>query len=391
MLQVSVMTLKLNNLTMDKKRIGEIDIIKGLGILIIAAIHLVYRTKSGAADYVLRSLGWSLISVFFMMSGYFFTAGKRKVIQSWLHRLRYRVLPVVLAEFLLLVIGGVYCAFVHGYDFSDWLHDVAVTFLRPEWTVRISGEWGNGGVLYDNLSPAWFLYTLIWTELVFFPIAAWCEGGKRKVRWWTAVIVLTAVQVPLYIFVSPVSWQLQLIPLFTVFMLVGAKLRVMRAHEREWTLNPAATAGISLVCFAVVIGLFLLGADESYYRGQIGFTGGFDVLLIVVQLPFGALAFFALSKLIMRVRGLSYVLQWIGQSTVLFLMCHCFYGMIAADVMQTYIKPGPMWYVENAGLSLTPEVFWKSVAGTAIAIICCVLTRLVLDRIRSIKKRCSDN
>ena len=108
------MTLKLNNLTMDKKRIGEIDIIKGLGILIIAAIHLVYRTKSGAADYVLRSLGWSLISVFFMMSGYFFTAGKRKVIQSWLHRLRYRVLPVVLAEFLLLVIGGVYCAFVHG-------------------------------------------------------------------------------------------------------------------------------------------------------------------------------------------------------------------------------------------------------------------------------------
>ncbi|MBP5605886.1 MAG: acyltransferase [Ruminiclostridium sp.] len=365
---------------MSKKRIDELDIIKGIGILIIMVFHLLYRTRNGAADYLIRMLVWSVIPIYFTLAGYSFTPGKRTVLQSYLHRAGHILLPAIITELVLISVGGVYCVFAHGYSAGDWIHDAAVTALRPEWCVNISEEWGNGGVLYNNLSPAWFIWTMAWTELVFYPLAAWCCGGNSRCRRLIAVIALTAIEIPLYIFVSPVSWELQLVPLFTVFMLVGAKIRDMKLIEREWKLSPVITALIAVICFAAVLGLFLLGGDESYYRGQIGTVGGFDVILTVLQLPISSIGFYALAKLILKLKWLSRGMIWIGRHTLMFLLCHDFFGMIAADAMHTYIKPGPMWYVENGGLTLTPEIFLKSLAGVAVSVICCTLVCLAKDK-----------
>lgn len=187
-------------------------------------IHLVYRPKEGIADYILMALGWNLIALYFMLSGFTFSAGKRTVKENYLNRLKHLLLPAVVTEIVLLSFGGIYCVFVHGYNLNDWLHDVMVTALRPEFCRNISADWGNGSLLFDDLSPSWFIWTMAWTELLFFPLAEFCIG-KPASRWWITMAVLTGVQIVLYIFVSPVSWELQLVPLFTIFMLIGAKVR----------------------------------------------------------------------------------------------------------------------------------------------------------------------
>ncbi|MBO6302361.1 MAG: hypothetical protein J6N15_08000 [Ruminiclostridium sp.] len=365
---------------MAGKRIKELDIIKGAGILLISVIHLVYRPQNGAADYLLRAAGWFLISVYLMMAGYSFSAGKRTPVQNYLHRLRTLVLPAVIIDAALFAVGGAYCALVHGYTFADWWHDLAVTALRPELCTHISPEWGSGGVLFNNISPSWFIWTMAFTELVFFPAAQLCARKGRTFRL-CAVGALTAVQIPLYIFVSPLPHQLQLIPLFTAFMLIGAQLRDSGLLNREWRFNIPVTALIAVICLAAHFGIFMLGGDESYYRGQLGYVGGFDILLTLVQLPVGFAGYYALAVLAAKTRLLSRGLVWIGQHTLTILLCHCFFGMIAADILQTYIKPGPMWYVENAGLTVTPEIFLRSLAGQISAIACSCGIAVLRDRL----------
>ena len=375
---------------MDGKRVEEIDIIKGASMLLVVVIHLVYRPKQGAADCVLMSLGWLIISLYYMLAGYNFTAGKRTVVQNYYNRIKNLLFPAIVAELVLLAVGGAYCAFVHGYSAVDWVHDIAVTFLRPEFCVTISPEWGNGGVLFDALSPSWFIWTMVWTELFFFPLAQ-ISIGKQRSRWWIITATLFALQILLYIFVPPVSSEIQLLPLFTIFMLIGAKLREMKFAELEWKFNSAVTALISVVGFGALTGLFMLGGDMNYYEGNIGTHGNaLDVILTVVQLPVGGIAFFALSKLIIKVRPISYALRWVGRHSFIFLICHCFFGMIAADILHTFIKPGVTWYVEDAGLTLTPEIFLKSLAGAVFSVICCILVSFAADkareRFRSLKK-----
>ena len=149
-----------------KNRIEELDIIKGVGILLIAVFHLVYRTQDGLADKMIRSLGWALIAVFFMMSGYFSNPDKG-LLNTYKRRLLGIVFPAMMAELFLLGVGGVYCHFVHGYTNRDILHDAAVTFLRPEITMQISEKWGGGGLLFNNLSPVWYIWALSWTMLIY--------------------------------------------------------------------------------------------------------------------------------------------------------------------------------------------------------------------------------
>ncbi|MBO6229467.1 MAG: hypothetical protein IK990_13835 [Ruminiclostridium sp.] len=366
---------------MAKKRITEIDIIKGVGILTIAAVHLIYRTESGLANHIFRALGWLLIGLFFMLSGYTYSTGKRTVRQSCNARLRYLLFPAAITEIILLIVGGLYCMLFHGYALSDCLHDALVTFLRPELCVLISEEWGQGGFLYNNLSPSWFIWSMLWTELIFIPTAEWCGKGDLKVRGCISAFVLTAVQIPIYMFVSPLPWLLQLVPLFTVFMLMGMLLHESGLFKCEWRYNAALTALISFLGFAASVGVFSLGGD-NYFNGYVGVYGnGIDILLPIIQLVPGIIAFYALAKLILRVHILSDGIIWIGRHTLTFLMCHCFFAMIAADMMKTYNRMGEVWYLEDAGLTLTPEIFWKSVAGYVIAVICCISVCIAKDTV----------
>ena len=365
---------------MAKKRIEEIDTIKGVGILTIAAVHLIYRTELGLANHIFRALGWLLIGLFFMLSGYTYSTGKRTVRQSYIARLRYLLLPAAITEIILLLVGGLYCMLFRSYALSDCLHDAFVTFLKPELCVLISEEWGQGGFLYSNLSPSWFIWSMLWTELIFIPTAEWCGKGNPKVRGLISALVLTAVQIPIYMSAVHLPWLIQLIPLFTVFMLMGMMLRETGLLDREWKYNTALTAFISFLGFAASVGVFSLGGD-NYFNGYVGIYGnGIDILLPIIQLVPGFVAFYAIAKMILRVRILSDGIIWIGRHTLTFLLCHCFFGMIASDMMKTYNRMGEVWYLEDAGLTLTPEIFWKSAAGYVIAVICCILVCLAKDK-----------
>jgi len=360
-----------------KKRVDELDIIKGFGILIIAIYHLVYRPQDGIPDMMIKSLGWALIALYFMISGYTFKPGKT-VIENYKRRLLGLILPVFLGELLLLGIGGIYCRLVHGYNSRDVLHDAAVTFLRPEITTKISSEWGEGGILFCNLSPVWYIWALAWTLLIFYPLAKLVSGRSTKV-WLAVVLGLMAVQIPLYLFVEPLPWSLIIVPLFTVFMLIGVKIKESGVIERLREIPLPVTIIYTIVFFAAHFGLFVFGGNEGYYISVIGTRGWLDVPLAVLQLLVAFPAFFGVARLMSMNRFLLKRMRWFGQHSLTILIWHCLFGLMFEDLLGTYNKLGDYWYMEFLGLTVTPEIFWKSAAVFVLSILCCIPVAAVAD------------
>ena len=352
------------------KRIQEIDIIKGYGMLLIALYHLVFRPMNSIPDKMIRSLGWAMIAVYFMFSGYI-SKPEKGILACYRRRTLGLILPIFFGELVLLFLGGMYCRATHDYSARDILHDAAVTFLRPEITSQISSEWGEGGVLFIHLSPVWFIWAMGFTELLYYPLAKLLAKRSLKI-WVPAILGLMAIQIPLYICLEPYSWCLTVIPIYAVFMLIGLKLKELDVIEKLRNVPVLPTVIYTILFFAAHFGLFVFGGNESYYVSAFGTRGWMDVPLVVLQLLVAFPALFGVARLIAAFPHAAKRFRWLGQHTVTILLWHCLFGLIFSDLLDNYTKLGKYWYLENHGIELTPEIFWKSVLIFVLSILCSI-------------------
>ena len=247
--------------------------------------------------------------------------------------------------------------------------------------MNISPRWGEGGILFFNLSPVWYIWALAWTLLLFYPLAKLVSGRSTKV-WLAVVLGLMAVQIPLYLFVEPLPWCLGVIPVYTVFMLIGVKIKELGIIEWLRKISVPKTIIYTIVFFAAHFGLYLFGGNECYYVSVFGTRGWLDIPLVVLQLLVAFPAFYGLARFMSMNRYLSRRMRWFGQHSLTILIWHCFFGMLFEDMLGTYDKLGnEYWYLEYAGLTVTPEIFWKSAAVFVLAILSCIPVAAVVDRI----------
>ena len=356
---------------------------KGLGILVVAVFHLVFRPMLGVADYVIKALGWAVIGIFFILAGYN-SKVEIEVKENYKRRIVRLLIPVFITELILLTLGGIYCILVHDYKISDVFHDGIVVFLRPELSSKIAGsgaDWGQGGTLFNNLSPSWYIWSMVWTELFFHPLRKLIKGKGEK-AWIILFLILLGIQVPLYVFLPPASWNLTIVPTFIMFMLIGAKLREWDAFGRLAKVPPRHAVWISILCFAAHFGLFYLDGDESYYASIYGKNGAWDVFAVVVQAVIFFPAFFFLVRGLGRARILSKAMSWLGKHTIPILMMHDLFAMMYADLLHNYIKPGPQyWYLEFRGIEPTFEIIGKSILTLVLSLLTCIPLAMLWDKL----------
>ena len=370
-----------------KKRIPELDYMKGLGIILITVYHLVFFAENSIPDKVVCSLGWAFIAIYFMLSGYTCRQGG-SVTDTYVRRLKLVILPAVLLEIGLLLFGGIYCMIFHDYSVKDVLHDVAVTFLRPEITTHIDGSWGEGGMLFTNLSPVWYIWAMFWTELLFHPIRKWITG-KREKLWIPVILLLIGIQIPMYVFLDPAPWQLTIVPTFLIFMLMGAKLREWKVAERLKQVPAIHAVWITTLCFAAHFGLWCLNGFEYYYVSLYGKNGAWDVFTVILQaiVAFPAVYFVA--------RGLGHLgivakaVEWVGKHSLTILLMHALFGMVYCDILGVYSRMVDHWYLEWDRMTTTFEIVAKSILVWILSLSTCVPVCILLDVInrRFVRKK----
>ena len=357
-----------------RRRDLTVDTARGAGMLAVIFYHLVYRSQDSAADIAAREIGWCMIPFFFLVSGYFWRPGRRTVREGLARRLRGLLVPAVRTTALLLTVGGVYCALFHGYGLTEWARDILHTYLRPELASRIVPQWGDGGPLFSNLSPVWYIWTMSWTTLLFVPLAD--AVGRDTKRTAAACLILLAAEIPLYTLLPPSPWGLTHVPVYAAVMLFGAWAGGRDLLGRILTLDPRTAGACTAAAVLVHVLLFRWCGTDQMYAGALGTRGWIDPVMYFAQTLIGTFALLTLCRGIRRgCRAAGDALAWIGERSMTYLLWHCALGMIAADVLRTYIKPGPDWYVD-----LTPAIVWKSIAGYAFAVAGCTALAAWQDR-----------
>ena len=344
-----------------KNRSRIADIVKGMAILSVIFFHLVYREKDGLVDLVVREAIYLAIPLFFLISGYFYIYQKRTVIESIKHRVKNLLLPAVITMAVFLLVGLVYFHFVYDYTFDKWIGDVMFIYLRPELVRHFTMRWGDGGQLFFNLSPVWFIWTMFISSLIFFPAA---EIAFKNVSCYIITfLVLFITGSALYLMFPPMPWSITLTPLYASIMLLGAGIRHVQVLD-VLRIPVWARFLTTIGCVAAHVAIFRFCGSDDIYSGNIGSHGFLGCVLFIVETIIGAYAMFNIADLFDHAGIVGIAFGWIGMHSFDLMMFHCFFGGIVADLLRTTNKPGPAWYVE-----MTPEALTKSIVSFVMGIL----------------------
>ena len=357
---------------MMNNRNSTIDIARGIGLIMVSVYHLVYRAKDGLADQAIREFIWLILPLFFFMSGLFYNSGKRSLLQNILHRIKTLLIPTLKYTVILLLIGCAYCTAFHGYQLRDWVRDFVFTYLRPEFSALIYGS-EYAGIAFENISAVWFVWVMLFTYPVFYFLVEHCLKSLWNLI--ICVIALLALGVMIYDFGPKISWSLTLVPVYAAITLSGAYI------SNQWH-NIKRNTFIALLAVIIHVLMFQLCGSDSVYASEVGTIGKWSVITFFLQTFIGGYALLMFCKALTKFNGLRKILTFIGRNSLSFLMLHCYFGVLFADLMHTYIKPGPNWYIE-----VTSEIFVKSLIGCLLSLICCSAFCIVKERIKS----CSQN
>ena len=342
-----------------------IDTARGLGILIVCVFHLIYRPENGLADKFIMSGIWLAIPLFFVISGYLHRDDNKLA-----HRVKSLLIPSLRYTLLLLVAGGIYCAIFHGYTLKDWARDFMLTYLRPEFSMRIMPDFIPADfwtcLLYDVISPVWFIWTMIFTLYVFYLLVKFTNRSFWNLL--ICCIVCVCMSTALYDFSQYFSWSLTLVPVYAAIMLCGAFIA-----SREINLE-SGNIFAAMIAFMIHFAAFVAWGSSNIFMNVVGTLGRLSVIIFFAQVFVGGYPFIFTCRVFMNIKYIAGFLTLLGRNSLIFMFLHRPLGAIFSDMLGTYIKSGTSWNVD-----VTPEVFIKSLIVFALSMTLCTLLALVQD------------
>lgn len=365
-----------------KTRNKTIDIIKGIMILSVTVYHLVYRPQNGIIDTALREMTYLLLPLFFVLSGYFYKRVSDNIFKSIVERLsKFALWPAITSAAVLLILAPYYIFVFKGYDFHTWVSDALTTFIRPELMEQFLPDYAAVGALFNNLSSVWFIWAMIWASIVFYIIVHFTEDSILKSS--IAAGVLFVVGTVMYIFLPPMSWSLEIAPLYACFMMLGYIIRKIDLIEKLMKVNIFLSLGIAVAAAVAHAFIFKYFGSDQLYRSFFGEYNVQSVVFFVIQTFIGGYVLLTLARIFMKVDLLGKSISWVGAHTLVFLIFNAVIGGLASDLLQTYNKMGPDWYVDP----LTPQIVIKSIITCIIAIAGCTGIALLNDRLKKAAKK----
>ena len=127
---------------------------------------------------------------------------------------------------------------------------------------------------------------------------------------------------------------------------------------------------IPLAVVAGVIHFFIFDrfGSDLIYMSNLGEHGYLSVVAFILQVFIGGFALMTVAILLEKIKGIGDGIDWIGRHTLVILLLHCLIGGIVADILHTYNKPGPDWYISP----LTSEIVIKSLISFVVSLAGCI-------------------
>ena len=356
-----------------KKRLQFVDMMKGLAILAVLFYHL---TAPCGFKYVLEHITENFLIIFFFFSGYFYKVGKRSMGQSIWARFKATILPFVKYSLIFWVIGSAYLLIAGLETIIDALCCLRNFYGGCIWN-RVIQDWFGWdyhslGKRYMFLADFWFLLALFLASVLFFLLAKFVLPSKWKTL--TASVVLCAITGVLRAFAVSLPYNLQLVPFWTAFLLLGSLSQYNSLFELKWV-SGAKGWLVSIIALAggVTIAMFKQPCT-NLFRGS--FAEG-EVISMLLTIASSLLFIWGLGNICrltetsgIRVKELS----WLGSHSLLIYLFHMFFAWIIC-------------LITGFSLSFKEAVTFDVVSESLLlGVVClglCILLNIIVDKIKA--------
>ncbi|MBO4901002.1 MAG: acyltransferase family protein [Lachnospiraceae bacterium] len=337
--------------TTKTKRIDEISMMKGLGMLMVIFVHM--SSVAGVLtelEYIsrLRSfLAIPLMMMFIYLSGYTSSTRAKNPFTKFTYRAGRILGPYYLYTFVMILIYAVIYLGIEKRSLA-WFGDGVLEMLFQLQSVHLFDPASTGvHPMFYGVLVGWFLFQMIVSEIVFTPIL-YALKGKKSVWKLVIAIALLAAGAILYMlnlqglngkFFPPVCkiFILPNIPGLAALMLIGSFAADCSALDLD---SYSILKKVIALIVGIAIEVIFFLTDDYLYDFPIGKWGPFGPFSYFLA-PISGIGFILIigiiCHLIKRFSPVKSLLIFVGDNSMDYLMIHFFVGVITAYI-------GGFWY-----------------------------------------------
>ena len=359
----------------DKRRLQYVDMMKGLAILAVVFFHL---TAPCGFKSVLEHITECFVIGFFFLSGYFYKVGKRTIGENIRIRFKGTMVPFIKYSLIFWAAGSAYLLTAGLETILDALCCLRNFYAGCIWN-RVIQDWFQWdyhslGKRYMFLADFWFLLALFLASVLFFLLAKFVLPSRWKTL--TATVVLFAVTGVLRAFAVSLPYNLQIVPFWAAFMLLGSLANHTGAFELK-LISGAKGWIISLIALAAGVAIALSKEPISTI-----FRGSFpedEVVSMLLTIACSLLFIWGLGNICrlietsgIRVKELS----WLGSHSMLIYLFHMFFAWIICIVTGFSLQ-----FEET----VTTGILLQSLLLGIVCLALCILLNIIVDKIKAKK------
>ena len=370
------------------KKIEELDMIKGIGILAVVCIHLLsisgLKQYCGVGIKIEMSLCTPLMIMFFILSGYL----KLNITESPLKYLGKRMKRIFVPYYVMAVILLIAYAIIYlviEKRSPGWYIDGAIGILLQ----FQSFHWLDTSVtgfhtMYYGAVVGWFLFQMAVAEVIFVPVSYKMKDRKHILKLISAAafLVLGAI---LYLLdlqglnEKPMSMILIAFILPNIagevgLMLLGEFLGAIAFFDFGKYSRPAKM--VTVVASLAMIVVFM-ATDNYKYLFPFGTWGAFGALSFLTATLYGlALIIFLgiVCNIIKRSARVKRMFSYLGRMSMSILVTHYFLAYLIAYICG-------FWYEPMAGAVPAPNILTAlgrfMIMFAVLAALCCPIPWIV--------------
>ena len=309
---------QISEVTNKKPRMIEQDIAKGIGILLVLALHTltlnrnIYNALGGVFGFIMP--------FFFFMAGYNHRPYRYTYKEILKKRVKQIVIPFFTYSISILILGAIYYMIAKDYTIKDVLMTYLNLLLHKSFCRFVGIEVITGG-LSSVIMSFWFVQLLFVATLIFYAVVDYAlEKASRLISIIAGLLIISMIFAHFNIFLP---FYLAEAPGITAIMLTGALF-----GQKELLSNKTKLSFIiinSVVAYTLFVILALLFKGSGFIAGGMLWdsrTHEWGVLLSFVFAILGTYPFVHVCRLLAHTGIVSKALVWCGNKSMYLLFIH---------------------------------------------------------------------
>lgn len=284
---------------MNNERIKWIDILKGIGIILVVLGHSNWQFANATQTMFIQKYIYSFhMPVFFFLSGYLFVKDKYSNLKKFLFaKLKTLLLPYFIFS-ILSVVFNLILSLKHMGD--------PINFK----TVIIQMLYLKNTVVWNE--PLWFLVCLFVVEVMFYFISR--IESKAKIVFILSLCSITGYSLSFVVNYFVLPWSIGIALIAIAFYGFGNFIRGTEAG------NKIASPNIFLFTICLVTSIVIGGFLNTIFTMYIYLYGNFFYLYIAAVA--GIIVYIQLSLFISKYDAIRKGLEYFGQNSIVVLCTH---------------------------------------------------------------------